>query len=363
MYAIGTPGKLVDYGCPVDPIAPTKLERRIVTAAEAKLARSKVVTPVDVLVGIGWIPPNSIDRWQQARIDHLAAAATVTPEKLAAAVEIVSRWAQSRGLVASEASYLAATRDREQLRFTATGDPLLERGFRQQWFAPDLPEAKRAQLDKAPDLVVVEAQGDWTCVECEGSGELLIMERGSTLCLECADLDHLVFLPSGDATLSRRAKKASGLAAVVMRLDKRRNRHRRLGILVEQAALEQAEEQCFADEEVRARRRVRDGERRVVQDVEFQGALATSIRSLFPGCPAERAEAIAAHTGVRGSGRVGRSAAGRELDEKAVTRAVVASVRHEDTDYDAMLMTGVPRDEARLRIRDRITEVLTSWSP
>ncbi|WP_373871493.1 DUF2293 domain-containing protein [Actinoplanes utahensis] len=48
------------------------------------------------------------------------------------------------------------------------------------------------------------------------------------------------------------------------------------------------------------------------------------------------------HTGERGSGRVGRSAAGRALDPDAVTRAVVASVRHEDTGYDEMLMSGVP---------------------
>ena len=60
------------------------------------------------------------------------------------------------------------------------------------------------------------------------------------------------------------------------------------------------------------------------------------IARLFPGCPADRAEAIARHTSLRGSGRVGRSAAGRSLDEKAVTLAVAASVRHEDTEYDSI---------------------------
>jgi hypothetical protein len=65
---------------------------------------------------------------------------------------------------------------------------------------------------------------------------------------------------------------------------------------------------------------------------------------------------------VRGSGRVGRSAAGRALDEQAITRAVVASVRHEDTDYDALLMSGVPRDAARDRIRAAIDRVLATWS-
>jgi hypothetical protein len=41
--------------------------------------------------------------------------------------------------------------------------------------------------------------------------------------------------------------------------------------------------------------------------------------------------------------------------------AVVASVRHEDTDYDALLMSGVPRDEARARVRAAVDTVLDRW--
>ena len=61
------------------------------------------------------------------------------------------------------------------------------------------------------------------------------------------------------------------------------------------------------------------------------------------------------------AGSAGR-AAGRALDEQAVTWAVVASVRHEDTGYDALLMSGVPRDVARDRIRPAIDRVLAAWS-
>lgn len=37
-----------------------------------------------------------------------------------------------------------------------------------------------------------------------------VMEGGGPMCLDCADLGHLAFLSSGDAALTRRAKKASG---------------------------------------------------------------------------------------------------------------------------------------------------------
>ncbi len=43
------------------------------------------------------------------------------------------------------------------------------------------------------------------------------------------------------------------------------------------------------------------------------------------------------------------------------TRAVIASIRHEDTPYDELLMSGVPRDEARARIRARIDTLLARW--
>jgi hypothetical protein len=187
------------------------------------------------------------------------------------------------------------------------------------------------------------------------------LEDDAPHCLECVDLDHLVFLPSGNTALTRRARKASTLSAVVVRWSRARKRYERQGVLIEQPALELAEEQCLADEDVRARQRERARERREVEDVEFQQRMAAEIANLFPHCPADRAEAIAKHAGTRSSGRVGRSAAGRALEENAVTLAVVASIRHQDTPYDKLLMSGLPRSEARERIRAELDAVLERW--
>jgi hypothetical protein len=187
------------------------------------------------------------------------------------------------------------------------------------------------------------------------------MEGDGPLCMTCADMDHLVFLPAGDATLSRRANKESGLSAVVVRFSRARKRYERQGILVEEAALERAEERCLADEEVRSRRRERAQERRADEDLDFHARLAKEIVRLFPGCPPARAERIARHTGTRGSGRVGRSAAGRAFDEEAITGAVIASVRHEDTSYDGLLMKGYDRREARSLVWDDVEELLEAW--
>jgi hypothetical protein len=280
-------------------------------------------------------------------------------------LRLLDAWAHARGLQPSETAYVARSRGRPALRFSESGDPEIERAYRTHWLSPELSERERARLaerqSRPPDLVVVSPIRDWTCAGCGGSGGLLIMEDGGPLCMRCADMDHLVFLESGDAALTRRAKRASRLSAVVVRFSRARRRYERQGILVEEEALERAEAECLADEQARARRREREAARRVDEDRELQARMAREITRLFPGCPAPRAQAIARHAAVRGSGRVGRSAAGRALDPAALELAVAASVRHRDTGYDELLMAGVDRAEARERVRGDVARVLDGW--
>ncbi len=344
---------------------PGDLERRVAAAAEAALAESQVVSRVDVLVGLGWLAPSHVAAWRQRRIETLEGALTVSPAKLSAALGLLERWAHDRGLVASETAYVARTPDRRALRFGERGDADVERAYRTHWLSPELSVGARERLaqrqSRPPELVVIAALNDWTCTACGGTGDLLIMDAPGPLCLVCADLDHLVFLPAGEAAVTRRAKRASGLSAVVVRFSRARRRYERQGLLVEEEALERAEQECLADEEARARRRARDAERREREDVDLRERLAAEIVRLYPGCPRPRAEAIARHTAARGSGRVGRSAAGRSLDPATVELAVLASVRHEDTDHDALLMSGVERTEARERVRGEVERELERW--
>ncbi len=183
-----------------------------------------------------------------------------------------------------------------------------------------------------------------TCVSCGGTGDVLLKGKAGPACLDCAGLGHLEFLPSGDAALSRRARKASRSSAVVVHWNIRRNRYERQGILAEPAAIEQAARECLAEA---------DHGRRADEYVRFCREFAETIGKQFPGCPADRAEAIALHTAAVGSGRA--------LDADAVRHAVVASVRHVDTDYDDLLMSGVDRESAREQVQKRVEDVVNAW--
>ncbi len=227
------------------------------------------------------------------------------------------------------------------------------------------PSLARGAGDRGRDLCVFISARESRCDECGddlGSRAWIVLagDRGA-LCLACADLDHLVFLPAGDAALTRRARKQSTLLAVVLKWSRARKRYEREGLLVEEAALEQAEAECLSDAEARARRRDRAAARRAELDEAFVARFAERIRQVFPGCPPDRGERIAAHACQKYSGRVGRSAAAKRLDEDAVQLAVAAHVRHEETDYDDLLARGAERAEARRHVRDQVERGLARW--
>ena len=338
-----------------------RLELRVTRVAEAVLAERRFVSAIDVLAGLGWLAPSSVDRWQQGRIDSLERVVQVDPDKITAAIAALQRWAQDQGLKPSETDYVARTRDRRQLRFSASGDAAIEAAYRTHWVSADLPARAVERQSRPLELVVISPLKDFSCAACGGTGDLLFMEDSGPLCLDCADLGHLDYLPAGDAALTRRAKKASRLSAVVVRWSRSRKRYERQGILAESEAIDRAEQECLSDAEARSRRRERDQVRRADEDLRFQDEFAAAIREAFPGCPVSRAEPIARHAATRGSGRVGRSAAGRALDPDAVWLAVAASVRHIDTDYDKLLMSGVDRETARDEVRNRVEDILSAW--
>lgn len=218
---------------------------------------------------------------------------------------------------------------------------------------------------KADDeIVVFSIVREAVCAECGVElfkGNLLRMEQDKPHCLACADLDHLVFLPSGDTALTRRSRKHSALSAVVVRFSRSRGRYERQGLLVEPAALEKAETECAADAPARDRARAQAEAVRVKADDAYVREFAGRILAQYPHCSPTSADEIAAHTCQKYSGRVGRSADAKEFDAGAITLAVRAHIRHRHTNYDSLLNRGMDRTEARRVVAEKVGEVEARW--
>jgi hypothetical protein len=223
-------------------------------------------------------------------------------------------------------------------------------------------------LDSAPpqELKVFISRRDSTCDECrEALGRqawIVLAGQDKAMCLACADLDHLAFLPSGDTAVTRRAKKHSSLFAVVLKWSRARRRYERQGLLVEEAALAAAEEACLADADARQRQRDRNSLRRQELDEQYVLRFATQIRALYPNCPPDRERVIAEHACRKYSGRVGRSAGAKDLEEDKIRLAVIAHLRHTETSYDQLLGSGWNRLDARREVSVHVDRALAKWS-
>ncbi|MFH1385404.1 MAG: DUF2293 domain-containing protein, partial [Candidatus Omnitrophota bacterium] len=167
------------------------------------------------------------------------------------------------------------------------------------------------------DIKVFISSRDSVCDECKeelgcGAWVTLAGDKGA-LCLSCADLDHLVFLSSGSAALTRRSRKHSKLSAIVLKWSRARKRYERQGLLVEEDALKTAEKECLVDSEARERQRERRRERDQEIDQQYVANFAKQIRMLFPKSPAKCEEKIAEHACLKYSGRIGRTQQAKKL--------------------------------------------------
>jgi len=215
------------------------------------------------------------------------------------------------------------------------------------------------------EITVFISHRESTCDECGANlgtkAWITLREDRGALCLSCADLDHLVFLPSGSAALTRRARKHSTLSAVVLKWSRARKRYERQGLLVEEQALQTAEAECLQDSEAREKRRLRETERRAALDQDYVNRFAQHVRKLFPMCPTGREFVIAEHACLKYSGRVGRTAEAKNLDEEAIRLAVIAHIRHSETMYDRLLAQGYERGKARAAVASEVQEILSRW--
>lgn len=71
-----------------------------------------------------------------------------------------------------------------------------------------------------------------------------MIEQDRALCMKCSGFHGYIYLPAGDAKLSRLAKQLSGRYAVVVQFSRSRRRYERQGLLVEKEAFDQAKIAC-----------------------------------------------------------------------------------------------------------------------
>ena len=128
------------------------LADRVIKAAEAALAAQDYVSPIDVLVGIGWLDPGSVERWRRGQIDCLERVVQTNLPRISEAMKLFRSWATGRGLFASPTQYVTRTPRRHDARrcASAEAETLRSRGYTEPiGFREAFSEKRRRLAEKA----------------------------------------------------------------------------------------------------------------------------------------------------------------------------------------------------------------------
>jgi hypothetical protein len=110
---------------------------RIVHAVEPLLARGKVVAPIDVFVGIGLLDPATVEDWRFGRVPYLERVIKCNLTKVSRALRILRYHAHDLKLVPSTTAYMRWGKGpKQRLRFTKTGDHMLEEAYSRHYVWP-----------------------------------------------------------------------------------------------------------------------------------------------------------------------------------------------------------------------------------
>ncbi|KAL4818703.1 hypothetical protein BDW67DRAFT_11616 [Aspergillus spinulosporus] len=172
-------------------------------------------------------------------------------------------------------------------------------------------------------------------------------------CLERAPMPpDYVFVPRGDVYVTRhcrsKTKEDHQLVYKVYDNTGKKALGIRVPATVHAAVLRSAQETA----ESRANAVKARDERELAHNREL-------LRKQFPLMPAQSLNTILQHAFLKGSGRVGRTTTTPEKEK--VILAVEAHIRHVHTPYEALLRSGMPRPEARNKVREQVQTILAAW--
>ncbi len=108
-----------------DPLFP-----RIARVVSDLLQHGKVVTPVDVLIGMRLLTPERVEDWRRGRLPYLERVINCNLTRLSRLLRILRFHAHDLNLRPSWTAYMRWGKgSKQRLRFTKTGEPKLEKVY------------------------------------------------------------------------------------------------------------------------------------------------------------------------------------------------------------------------------------------
>jgi hypothetical protein len=232
-----------------------ELSKKVISVASRVLHDKQYVSSIDILLGLGYLSPSILEDWRRGKFSYLEQRLQANLNKLSFAMKYFRQWAQAQGLLPRETAYVQKACSRTiHLKFSKSGNEIIEKHYRTHYISPVLTAQKQQclidKVEKSNEPVVYIIVSESTCSQCKkemSKSSFLMMDEGNPYCISCTPYRDLVFLPSGDALLTRRAKKYSSQSMVVVKFSRTRKRYERQGLLVTEEALKRAQDELVVD--------------------------------------------------------------------------------------------------------------------
>lgn len=226
-----------------------ELSKKVIAVASQVLHDKQYVSCIDILLELGYLSPSILEDWRRGRFSYLEGRLQVNLNKLSFTMKCFRQWAQTQGLLPRETAYVQKACSRTiHLRFSKSGNEAIEACYRTHYISPMLTEQKQQRLvdkiEKSNEPVVYIIISESKCSQCKkdmAKGSFLMMDGDNPHCISCTVYKDLVFLPAGNALLTRRTKKYSNQSVVVVKFSRARKRYERQGLLVTEKALQKAQ--------------------------------------------------------------------------------------------------------------------------
>lgn len=126
---------------------PNLLQSLVMKAAKQTLDRQGYVSPLEVMIALGWLHPIHAQDWRRGKVPFLEKVIQANLHKLTEAIKHLKQWSLSSGLKPSQTIYMSHGRSSKiKLRFSKSGNPRIEQEYSTHYISAMLTAKKIARL-------------------------------------------------------------------------------------------------------------------------------------------------------------------------------------------------------------------------
>lgn len=112
------------------------LEKKVIEELEKEIEERGYAAPVDVLMALGYLSSGDYKEWREGRVPFLEKVLRIGPSKVLDLMSVMSAYSKKNGYKPRVTEYIKSGKGNESLRFSRTGNEVIEDRFATHYIDP-----------------------------------------------------------------------------------------------------------------------------------------------------------------------------------------------------------------------------------